>query len=53
MAVSTLQPPRNLNASHNLARKGLSPVLARKGLSPGLIIFHDDHLKYSHVKQTA
>ena len=43
---------KNLNASHNgvLAGEGLSFELL---LHSRLIIFHDDDLNYSHVKQTA
>ena len=54
MAVSALEPLKNLNASHNrvLAREGLSFELSRVILSR-LIIFDDDHLNYSDVKQTA
>ena len=52
MAVSELQPPKNLNASY----KG---VLAGEGLSFGFLTLHsrliifDDDLNYSNVKQTA
>ena len=55
MAVSALQPPENLNASHNrfLAREGLSFELSGVIYTPRLIIFDDDHLNYLHVKQTA
>ena len=52
MAVFALQPLKNLTASHNgvLARERLINFLA---LHSRLIIFHDDDLSYSHVKQTA
>ena len=52
MAIFALQALKNLNASQNgvLAREGLSFELSR--VVPKLIIFHDDHLNYSDVKQT-
>ena len=55
MAVSALQPLKNLNASHNrfLAKEGLIFELSRVIYTPRLIIFDDDHLNYLHVKQTA
>ena len=53
MAIFALQALKNLNASYNgvLAREKLSFELSR--VKPRLVIFHDDHLNYSHVKQTA
>ena len=53
MAVFALQALKNLNASHNgvLVREGLSIELSL--VIPRLIIFDDDHLNYSHVKQMA
>ena len=52
MTVSAFQPLKNVNASHNgvLAGEGLS--LSFLALHSRLIIFHDDDLNYSHVKQT-
>ena len=53
MAVSALQPLKNLNASHNgvLAKEGYA--LSFRALHSRLITFHDDDLNHSHVKQTA
>ena len=53
MAIFALQALESLNASHNgvLTREGLTFELSR--VIPRLIIFHDDHLNYSHVKQMA
>ena len=53
MAIFVLQALKNLNASHNgvLAREWLSFELL--ALYSRFIIFHDDHLNYSCVKQTA
>ena len=50
MTIFVLQALKNLNASHNevFAREGLSFEISR--VIPRL---NDDHLNYSHVKQTA
>ena len=55
MVIFALQTLQNLNASHNgvLAREGLSFELSRVVLKVDYTVFHDDHLNYLRVKQTA
>ena len=52
MAASALQPLKNLHLTY-ITQQSPRQALSFLALYSRLIMFHDDHMNYSHVKQTA